>query len=158
MHSTDTLADSHRAFAKSLNQQVWELLEKPARSAAEDDLLLNCAHASCYHWRQVGTGLHHQRAVWLIARVYTVLGLTDAALRFAARCLELTHQHAALMEDFDRAYAYEALARANALAQNTPVARQYLALAEEAGQEIENDEDKSIFLGDLNGGNWYGVR
>jgi hypothetical protein len=105
-----------------------------------------------------GTGLHHQRAEWLIAHVYTKLGLSESALRHATRCSELTEEFAELMKDFDLAYAYEGMARANALAGNREQAVKYLQLAEQSGQAIQNYEDKTIFLGDFNGGDWYGVR
>jgi tetratricopeptide (TPR) repeat protein len=154
---TYTLEESHLYFAKTLNGKVWELLQKKERSKAEDDLMIYAAHASCYHWLNAGTGLHHQRAEWLIAHVYSELGITGSALRHATRCLELTNEFKGLMKDFDRAYAYEGIARANALAGNRDEALKYIQLADEAGQAIHNDEDKSIFLDDFNGGNWHGL-
>ena len=153
-----TEAEAHRHFAAKLNGEVWGLLEKADRSRAEDELMIHSAHASCRHWLEVGTGLHHQRAEWLIARVYSELGLTDAALRHARRCQALTQEHADLMEDFDQAYAHEAVARASALAGHEAEARKYLQLAEEAGQAIEDEQSKQFFLGDLTGGDWHGLR
>lgn len=155
---TYTESEAHRFFAVELNGEVWGLLEKAGRSKTEDELMIHQAHASCCHWLKVGTGLHHQRAEWLIARAYSELGLADAALRHARRCQELTEEHAELLEDFDQAYACEALARANALAGLQAEALKYLQLAEAAGQAIADEQDKHIFFGDLNGGNWYGLR
>jgi tetratricopeptide (TPR) repeat protein len=155
---TYTLEEAHQHFAKMLNGQVWELLQKPRRSKSEDEMMIYAAYASCYHWLEAGTALHHQRAEWLIAHVCTELAQADAALRHAARCLELTDEFADRMKDFDRAYAYESVARANALAGNREEALKYIQLAQESGQAIGNDEDKSIFLGDFNGGNWHGLR
>ncbi len=153
-----TIQEAQRFFAQEFNAKVWDLLQKSERSAQNDESMLHYAHASYCHWLSVGTGLHQQRAEWLIAHVYTVLGRPDAALRHAARCLELTSEHAQLMQDFDLAYAYEGFARANALAQNQETAQKYIALAEEAGQAVKNEEDKAIFFGDFNGGSWYGMR
>ena len=31
-------------------------------------------------------------------------------------------------------------------------------MADEAGAAIKDEEDREIFLGDFNGGEWYGVR
>ncbi len=155
---TYTLEEAHQHFAKTLNGKVWNLLQKPERSKSEDELMIYAAHASCYHWLNAGTGLHHQRAEWLIAHVYTELGIADSALRRASRCLELTSEFADSMKDFDRAYACEGLARANALAGNRDEALKYIQRAEETGQAISNDEDKSIFFGDFNSGNWHGLR
>jgi hypothetical protein len=155
---TYSLEEAHRHFARALNGQVWGLLEKSERTAAEDEQMVYAAHASCYHWLQVGTGLHHQRGEWLIAHVYTELGLAGPALRHASRCLTLTEQFAELMQDFDWAYAYEGVARANALAGNRAQALEYIQRAEESGEAISNEQDKDIFLGDLSAGDWYGLR
>ena len=153
-----TLEEAQQYFAKTLNGKVWELLQKPDRSRQEDEQMVYSAHASGFHWLMTGTGLHHQRAEWLIAHVYTELGLSESALRHATRCSELTEEFAELIKDFDRAYAYEGMARANALAGNREQAVRYLQLAEQSGQTIQNEEDRGIFLGDLNGGDWHGVR
>ena len=128
------------------------------RTPEEDELMIYTAHASCRHWLEVGTGLNHQRGEWLIARVYTVLGQAGAALRHADRCLELTEAHADLMEDFDWAYAYEGVARANAVAGNSDKALAYFAKAQEAGEAIADADTKKFFDGDLNGGDWAGLR
>ena len=153
-----TIEEAHRHFAKTLNAEVWDLLQQPERSALENERMLHGAHASCYHWMQVGTPMHQQRAEWLIARVCTVLGYPEPALRHAARCLELTHEHDHLMHDFDRAYACEGMARASAMARNLSIALQYITLAEAAALEIQNEEDRGIFLADFEGGEWYGAR
>jgi hypothetical protein len=79
-------------------------------------------------------------------------------LYYARRCQELTEQHKGHLSDFDFAYAYEGMARAQALAGNQSEAQKYLALAEEAGTAIQDEEDREIFIGDFNGGEWYGVR
>ena len=149
-----TEQEAHRHFGSKLNGEVWNLLGKPERSESEDEQMIHAAHASCYHWLQVGTGAHHQRGEWLISHVYAVLGLPLAALHHAQRCQALTEEHADLLEDFDRAYALEALARANAVAGNRDEALEYRKLAAEAGQAIADAESKKYFLGDLEGGNW----
>lgn len=153
-----TIKEAHQYFAKALNGKVWELLQKPDRSQIDDELMVYAAHASCYHWLNAGTGVNHQRGEWLFARVYTELGHKDSALRHASRCLELSSEFADLMEDFDWAYAYECIARANALAANREEALKYIQLAKESGRGIINAEDREIFISDFNDGNWYGLR
>jgi len=150
--------EGHRFFAGAIFNEVWELLEKPDRAKHDDEAMVHAAHASCYHWLHAGTGLHHQRGEWMIARVYSVLGIAEAALRHANRCLELTREHAGLMEDFDPAFAYECVARANAVAGQRDEALRYLRLAEQAGERISNEEDRQLFVSELNGGDWHGIR
>ncbi|MGD0708126.1 MAG: hypothetical protein ABSA51_06700 [Anaerolineaceae bacterium] len=155
---TYTLTEAHLHFAKSLNGRVWDLLEKPERTPREDEIMLLTAYASCYHWIQVGTAVNQQRGEWLIARVYTVLGRKEMALQRARRCFELTEQFDKEMEDFDRAYAYESLARAHALAGETGFAKHYYELAQKAGEAIKNEEDRKIFMNDIVSGNWYDLK
>ena len=155
---TYTEAEAQLHFAKQFFGKTWELLEKPERSQEEDELLVIYAHASLAHWRAAGTGVNLQRGAWMLAHVYTVLGNSTLALQQAQRCQALTESYKDHLSDFDFAYAYECMARAQALAGNQAVAQKYIALADEAGAAIKDDEDREIFLGDFNGGEWYGVR
>ncbi|MFN2290516.1 MAG: hypothetical protein ACK2UC_04915 [Anaerolineae bacterium] len=155
---TFTEAEAHRYFAIQFNSEAWHLLEKGVRTVEEDERMICAAFASCRHWLEAGTAVHHQRAEWLIARVYAVLGQADAALHHAGRCLELTEEHAGEVQDFDVAYAYEAMARANAIAGQREQAGKYLALAKEAGGTIADERSKTIFDGDLRSGDWRGMR
>mgnify|MGYP001817636726 CR=1 FL=1 len=153
-----TTAEAHRFFAIEFNGQTWSLLEKEDRTQADDEMMIHCAHASCRHWLEAGTGLHHQRGEWMIARVYSVLGQAEAAIFYADRCLELTEQHRGLMEDFDWAYAYEGVARANAIAGNRDTALNDIALAEKAGAAIADAERKKFFVGEFDSGDWNALR
>jgi hypothetical protein len=153
-----TLEEAHLAFAKQANGRVWQLLDQPHRTREETEEMLHAAHASLFHWLHAGTGLHHQRGQWMITRVHIVLGNPGEALRHARRCLELTEQHRELMQDFDLAFAYEGVARAQACAGNPTEARSYHERAREAGAAIEDEEDRKIFFDDFEGGDWFGVR
>jgi hypothetical protein len=144
-------------FAKKFNGRVWQLLETPSRSQAEDDEMLHAAHASLYHWLQVGAESHHQRGEWMIARVHLTLGNAAEALRHARRCMELTEKNRAQMQDFDIAYANEGMARASALVGDHPAARHFHFIATAAGKAIADKENRDIFMADLNSGEWYGA-
>lgn len=155
---TYTINEAHKYFAQSINGRVWQLLQQSHRSPAEDEEMLRAAHACTYHWQFVGTAVHQQRGEWLISHVHVVLGHGNEALRHAQRCFELTESNRNLMKDFDIAYAFEGIARAQAMLGDHRIAKEFLLLAEQAGNAIANDEDKSIFMGDFEGGNWYGLR
>jgi hypothetical protein len=155
---TYTVEEAHELFAKRLNGEVWRLLEKPNRTPADDERMATAAFASLYHWLHVGDEVNQQRGEWLIARVYTVLADAYLAKKHSSRCLELTEAFMDKMTDFDIAFAYEGIARAHALDGNVDEAEKFLQLAEKAGNEISESESKEIFMGDLHGGDWYGVR
>ncbi len=139
--------ERHKQLGAELNGLVWELLDKPDRSPVDDERMLHAAHASCYHWLEVGMPANHARGEWLISRVYAVLGKPDPALHFARRCLEICEKHG--IGDYDIAYAYEAMARAYSLARDHAQFDRFLGLARKAGDAIAGEEDKKLFLSDL---------
>lgn len=149
--------EMHLHFARQFNSRVWELLGAPERSSAQDMEMIHAAHASMYHWLLVGNTAHQQRGEWLIARVYTVLENPDGALRHARRCFELTTENPEEMEDFDVAYAHEAMARASALAGGKQTAREHREKARLAGENIQGKENRTLFLSDFEGGDWFGL-
>lgn len=153
-----SLEEAHLRFAKQSHGETWEMLGKERRSQEDNLRMIRAAQTSLYHWLQVGTVLNEQRGEWLLARVYNVLGMVDLALLHAERCLRLTEANPEQMQDFDLAFAYEGIARAYALGGNPVEAKKYLQLAQVAGEAIVDPEDKEIFMGDLNGGEWYGAR
>lgn len=150
-----TLEEAHLKFAKSLNGEIWALLDKKDRSRDDNERMLAAAFASFYHWLHVGKEIHRQRGEYMIARAYLALENRPEALAHARRCLELTGEFEEQMQDFDFAFAYEMWARANAAVGNLEIARQYYQKARQAGEAIHDDEDKSIFFGDFNGGEWF---
>ncbi len=150
-------AKTHEQFAKATHGEVWRLLEKPDRTKEETERMVYAVHTSCYHWLHAGTGVNHQRGEWFIARVYTVLEDAAAATRHARRCLELTEQHAKLLEDFDFAFAYELMARTAALRGDRAEANDSIARARKAGEAIQDPEDRKVFFDDFFAYPWFGV-
>lgn len=137
----------HRKFAVDLFNLTWEYLDKPERTIEDNDLMLNAAHASRYHWEVVGTPVNLARGEWQLSRVYSVLGRPEPAQYHARRCLEICEENE--IGDFDLAYAYEALARAYAVASQMDKSHQYLELARQAGEKIAEEDDKALFISDI---------
>ena len=140
-------AQVHRRLAAELFNHVWSLLEKPDRDRSDDDTMLHTAHASRYHWGEVGMPVNLVRGEWQVSRVYAVLGRAEPALFHARRCLELCQAHG--IGDFDLAFAYEALARASAVAGLRDDVIRYAELARQAGEQIAERDDRDIFFADL---------
>ena len=155
---TLTLEEAHKHFAQSINGRVWELLQKTSRSQDENDEMLHAAHACTWHWKFVGNAVNQQRGEWLISHVHIVLGNAKEGLRHAERCFEITQASKDLMQDFDIAYAFEGIARAQAMLGDEKIAKEFFDLAQTAGAAIADEEDRSIFMGDFNGGDWFGLR
>lgn len=152
-----SLDESQREFAKSIYNGIWGLLEKPDRSANENEIMLLSAFASLYHWKQFGSSVHFQRGYWMISRVYQALGDANQALYWAKKCQAITDNQSSDMEDFDLAFAQEGLARAYALSEDLEKAKEHYQKAVNLGEAIQGPEDKKIFQGDLNSGGWFGL-
>jgi len=109
-----TVEEFYKKMGVELFNRVWDLLDKQERTAAEADEMLHAAHASRYHWGEIGTPLNFERGEWQISRVYAVLERPESALFHARKCLQICTENE--IGDFDIAFAYEAMARAHATA------------------------------------------
>jgi len=141
--------EEHRQLGVDLYNQTWTLMQMSDRAPADDDEMLHCAHASAYHWLQVGTHANRARSEWLCSRVYTVLALPEPALRHARRCVELVESAPEEIEDWDLAAAHEAIARAHATAGDADEARRHVELGRAALAQIADAEDSEQLEADF---------
>ena len=146
---TDLDATTHRSLGVALFNHVWTLLEQPDRTAAQNDEMIHAAHASRFHWSRA-EGMEPAnlaRGEWQCSRVYAVLGRGEPALWHARRCLAL--HEAAGAGDWDIASAYEALARASAVAGDPLSAADWKAKAVAALDGIADPADREVIEGDI---------
>ncbi len=139
--------EQHRQLGIDLFNYTWTLIDRPDRSTEEGDEMIHVAHASAYHWRQVGEPLNFARSDWLLSRVYALLDRPEAAIYHGHHSLAICQIEG--IGDFDLAFAYEALARAHAIAGQSADARRFLNQAREAGQRISEDDDRQYFMSEL---------
>jgi DNA-binding transcriptional MerR regulator len=85
--TTTATATDERALASQLYNDTWRLLEKETRTPAEDDRMIHSAHASRFHWDNVGDDQNRAIGEWQCSRVYSTLGRGEPALFHARRCL-----------------------------------------------------------------------
>lgn len=142
-----TEKEAHRKFAVELFNLVWSLMDKKDRTKEEDDKMIHAAHASRFHWGEIGTPLEFERGEWQVSRVYSVLNRSKQALHHAKRCLEICQSNN--IGDFDIAFAYEAMARAHAIAGKKAECEKYVQLAKETGEQIKKKEDRNYFFSEL---------
>jgi hypothetical protein len=109
--------------------------------------MINAAHASRYHWEIAGTAVNIARGEWLISRVYAILKRAEPCLYHADRCLKVSLE--SNLQDFDLAFAYEAVARACKLAGDEVEAANYVVKAKEAGSKIADKNDRTYFFSEL---------
>ena len=138
-----------RLLAAQLFNETWRLMEQEGRTRQDDDRMIHTAHASRYHWGQVPTATpaNLARGEWQVSRVYTLLGRPEPALHHARRVLDLCQENG--IGDWDLAFAFEALARAHAVAGDAGRAREYTDQALAAAEDIAEDKERELVLADL---------
>jgi DNA-binding transcriptional MerR regulator len=139
--------EEHRAVAVQLFNEVWTMLESANRSVEDDDRLVHAAHASRYHWGEVGGAEQLAIGEWQCSRVYAVLGRGEPSLHHARRALAIAEGPG--LPDWLAASAMEALARASAVAGDEGEARRWASAAKTAADAIVDPEDKEVVMGDL---------
>ena len=142
-------AEQQQRLAADLFNLVWELLERPGRTVEEDDRMVHAAHASRYHWGQVGQPTQLAIGEWQCARVYSVLGRAEPALHHARRCAEIVARDD--VPDWLVASSHEGLARAYAVAGDKEEARRQRDLAHTALAAVADQEEREVVKADLAG-------
>lgn len=141
--------EQRRRLAVDLFNHAWTLMQLSGRTPEQDDELIHTAHASRHHWSEVGTAANLARGEWQISRVYATLGRAEPALHHANRCLAYCEASPHELEDWDLAYAYEALARAHLVAGEAAEGERCVARARELGERIADPEDREQLEQDL---------
>jgi hypothetical protein len=136
-----------RRLATRLFNRVWELLEGTGRSPDENDEMVHAAHASRFHWGEVGEPVDRARGEWQCSRVYAALGRPEPALHHARRSLDLAESHK--LSPYDVGCAHEAIARAAKLSGHADESAQHVALARSAAEEVTDPEQRHVLLGDI---------
>ncbi|HEX5630089.1 MAG TPA: hypothetical protein VFY15_00380 [Acidimicrobiia bacterium] len=156
-------ASEHRRLGVELNNATWKVLadggpSPDADADALDDLLYG-AYASAYHWRHAegATVANRVRGEHLVSRAATAVGRFIAGLDHGMRCLELCVQHPDEVEDWDVAFAYEAIARSLAGLGKRRDARRQKRIAADRGAAIADPEDRKVFLEEFERGPWFGI-
>ena len=155
--AADPEGEWHRTQGIASNNGTWDWLGKPdgERTADDEEQMTLSAYAAAYHWaRAAGSGpANAARANWLLSRVWAVRGNGALALHHADIVLATCTEHG--LVDFDRAYAFEARARALACLGRLDEAAIERAAA--VAIPIVGDEDRSIAEGDLASEPWFGL-
>ncbi|MGH8927090.1 MAG: hypothetical protein ACRDWH_01970 [Acidimicrobiia bacterium] len=153
--------DVHRWFGVHLNNEAWNVIDEdaigPDAPAEAREVALYRAFASAFHWRQVGTPIHHGRGEHLLSRTAAIVGEPELALHHASRYLEIIAAHPDLAEDWDHGFAHEAMARALAMAGRREEAVTERREAERLCALIADDEDRAIVEAELKREPWFGI-
>jgi len=131
----------HRRFAAASNNRAWTLAEQ-VRNPAEDQEMLDAAHASAWHWCKVGTELNRARATMLLAEVHALLGHGKSAVRYAEEMREYFLRVGA--PDWETAFVHVVHAHAASAAGETAEHRKSYELAVAALDAVSNEEERRV--------------
>ena len=139
----------HENFSVYCFNSAWDLMDKTERTPTESEDMLRLSMASCWHWTQRPDCTNQQLSVgyWQISRIHSMLGRSIEARRYGELCLAASHDTS--VAPFSLAYAYEALARASALAKNEAMKLEYIDLANKVIETMSDAEMKTMLLNDL---------
>lgn len=143
------IPQAQRYFAIECNHQAWDCLESSDRTAEKGTWAIHTAHASYFHWVHAGTTVNRLRAACLLANVYAAAGQGENARRAAEEALALWETCGAETQDWDMAFAKDALARAILASGDRTAAAALRREAAACGAAIADVEDKRAF------DNWF---
>jgi hypothetical protein len=147
MEENFTLQQWHKSQAIKNFNDTWDLIDKKDRTQEEDLKMIHTAHASRFHWGEIGTPLEFARGEWQISRVYSLLGMSESALLHGNCSLRYCKDNS--IGDFDLAFAYESIARAYMTLDDMNSMEKYLEYAKEASTSITDNGDKEYVLSEL---------
>ena len=132
----------HRFFASTANNRAWEMAEQ---RASQVDLreLLNAAHASAWHWQEVGNELNRMRAVMLLAQAHAMAGFGSSALAYAEEVRSYFLAKPST-PDWELAFVYTVHAYAASVAGSVEQHSQSYVQAARALEGIGDEQERSI--------------
>lgn len=147
MQASFDLAAAHKFFSATCFNRAWTYIEKPERTADDNEQMLALAHASVWHWRQREDCQPRNLSIgyWQLSRVYALIRHAERAAHYGELCLAVSTDE----PPFFLAYAHEALARAAALQGDPRMMSEHLAEARRLGELVKDPEDRQLLLADL---------
>ena len=149
------LIEAQKQFATGLFNETWNYIDKEERSEQEIEEMINCCHASAWHWSQLEDHVS-DHARWeqsfsishnQLANVYYLANRPEASLYHAKKSVEYCDKYG--ISDFLRGFAYECLAKAYHLNGDYDKRNEYLQLAEKAVDDIKEVKDRDYFVSEL---------
>jgi hypothetical protein len=140
------LPRAHKMMAAICFNSAWDLIEKPNRTVADNELMILTSSASLYHWmhrddcENVNLSIGH----WQLSRVLALANRGEESWRHAMRAIEF----AAGANAFFIGYAHEAAARAAKLLGKRDDFAHHLAEAKKNAASAE-DEHRAELLKDI---------
>ena len=142
-----TLEEFHTKIAKDTNNGIWPTLDKENPSIEELEEALHMAHTSTYHWSKIGKPINIARGEYMISRVLSALGRGESSLAHAEKSLRIAEGTEA--EDWDIAFAYEAITRAYVAGGDKNKGIEWKEKTQKAIDSVKGEQDRQVCQGEL---------
>lgn len=129
-------------LAAQANNRAWALSEAISRSAAEDEDMLQAAHAAMYFWRCVGDDRQQAHAAQLLAHVYAHLDLAQPARHYLDKSALVFQQLPG--DPWEQALAQAVAANVAAAAGERALHVRHHQEATRLTAELADDEERAI--------------
>ena len=139
-----TIDQWHRRFAVECNNTGWDLTALPERTTAQNDEMLDAAHAAAFHWNRVGKPINAARAWILLAHAHALSGDGAQAMNYARRTLDFCRENADQCQPWDIAFAHLEMALAAATCANDIEHAFHYRVARELGADLSDRERRAF--------------
>ena len=142
------IKQAHKFFSIDCFNKTWDNMDKAGGRSTEETMeMLHTAIASLWHWGQREDVTHQNLSVgyWQVSRVYCLIKQPYNARRYGL----LSLQYAKELSPFFKGYAYETLARAEMIANNRVIMKEYREKAHEMLEQIEDEQERQTLARDL---------
>jgi hypothetical protein len=143
------LGSAHRYYSAECFNRTWDFIQKPKRTAEDNQKMILLTLASLWHWTQRSDCAPTNLSIgyWQASRVYSLAGQAENARIYGQLCMKVSQGEGVL--PFYLGYAYEALARAEMVAGNREKMADYLQQAFQVAERISEPEEKKMLMDDL---------
>jgi len=129
-------------LASQANNRAWTLAESTSRSPAEDEEMLQAAHAAMYFWKIVGDASNRAHAAQLVAHAYALLGLPNPARHYLKQSQPFFLEQPS--KPWEQAFAHAIAANVAAAAREAEPHSRHYGEAERLVAALADDEEREI--------------
>ena len=145
--TAEETATWQKRLASQANNRAWTLAESTSRSRAEDEEILQAAHAAMYFWKIVGDASNRAHAAQLLAHAYALLKLPNPARHYLKQSQPFFLERPS--KPWEQAFAHAIAANVAAASGNAISHAKHYGEAERLVAALVDDEEREILQGTM---------
>jgi len=137
-----TSNDWQNHFAKLTNNRAWDLAENPTEVPSINELL-NLAHASAWHWSEVGSKRETMRSHLLLAFAHARSNFGQTAHHFSQSMIDFFTRDPDT-QDWEKAIAFAVHALACLKCRKLDEFEKFVTLSLDSSSKVKNPQDINV--------------